>query len=150
VKRKVIFILFPIILFSKSLGIEAGVCKYSIKRNFFDVLYEKNTPIKNLPTYTTLAIGGWENKYGSDFIALGEGVTIGNKFLIKMDISLCYITNTTKHLSTHFEFKDRIRFGYKLNKIYSFFIGWIHFSNGGIKEPNTGENFIIMCLMRNF
>jgi len=150
VRKKLFFVLLPVMLLSNNFGIETGFNKHNFKRNFFDVYYEINTPIKNLPTYTTFAVGGWEGDYGSGFAAVGEGLKFGDKLFAKLDISLCFITHTTKHLSTHYQFKDRVRVGYKFDNNYSFTIGFVHFSNGGIKKPNTGENFFILGLIKNF
>ena len=148
--KNVLLVLLPIILFSKNIGIETGFSKDNFGDKFLDVYYEKNTPIKSLPTYTTFAVGGWNGEYDSAFASVGEGIKFGDKLFVKLDISLCFITHITKHLSTHEQFKDRIRFGYKFDNNYSFTVGFIHFSNGGIKKPNTGENFFIIGIVKNF
>jgi len=149
-KKRFFLMFLPVLLFSKNLGVEVGFSPDSFNKKFLDVFYEKDTPIKNLPTYTTLALGGWNGKYGSGFAAVGEGIKFGDKLFIKCDISLCYITHTTPHLSTHYQFKDRIRVGYNFNENYSLLFGFIHFSNGGIKKPNSGENFFVMWLTKKF
>jgi len=150
VRKKIFLVLLPAILLSENIGIEIGFYKNSFTRNFFDVNYEIKTPVKNLPIYTTYAFGGWEGELGSGFVAAGKGIEYGDKLFVKLDISICYITHTTKHLSTHYQFKDRVRVGYRFDDNYSFTVGFVHFSNGGIKKPNTGENFFIIGLIKNF
>lgn len=51
--------------------------------------------------------------------------------------------NDDKRLSTAFEFGDHIGIGYVLNKRLDLGLKIQHYSNGGIKHPNSGVNWLI-------
>lgn len=52
--------------------------------------------------------------------------------------------NAYKHLSTAFQFGDHIAVGYVFDNNWDVAIKAQHFSNGGIKEPNSGVNVLLL------
>lgn len=58
--------------------------------------------------------------------------------------------NRHKQLSTHFQFGDHLGVGYVFHNGWDATVKVQHFSNGGIKRPNSGENFLVLGLARPF
>jgi lipid A 3-O-deacylase len=51
--------------------------------------------------------------------------------------------NGNDRLSTAFQFGDHLGIGYVLDKKWDIGLKYQHFSNGGIKKPNSGVDFIL-------
>lgn len=83
----------------------------------------------------------YQNDSGLGFFAEGG---IGIHLLSKL-----YDNNDDK-LSTAFQFGDHIGAGYVFNKNWSVTVKYQHFSNGGIKSPNSGADFAIVRLNYKF
>jgi len=64
-------------------------------------------------------------------------------------IGLHFLTDThikpDVTLSTHFQFGDHIGFGVRRDK-YDLGIRLQHLSNAGLRNPNPGINFVLLCL----
>ena len=58
--------------------------------------------------------------------------------------------NDGDYLSTAFQFNDHVGVGYVFGKGWDLGFKFEHFSNGGIKEPNSGVNFMLLRLARKF
>ncbi len=58
--------------------------------------------------------------------------------------------NDNNKLSTAFQFGDHLGAGYVFNNGWELGMKLQHFSNGGIKKPNSGVNFITVKLARPF
>ncbi len=58
--------------------------------------------------------------------------------------------NDNNQLSTAFQFGDHIGAGYVFNNGWEVGMKIQHFSNGGIKKPNSGVNFLLVKLARPF
>lgn len=52
--------------------------------------------------------------------------------------------------STAFQFGDHLGLGYAFRNGWQATLKIQHFSNGGIKKPNSGENFLVVGLVRPF
>lgn len=52
--------------------------------------------------------------------------------------------NNGRRLSTHFQFGDHLGFGYVFSNKLDLGLRLQHFSNGGIKEPNSGVNTAVL------
>ena len=52
--------------------------------------------------------------------------------------------NDGHKLSTRFEFGDHVGFGYVFSNRFDLGLKYQHFSNGGIKEPNSGVNWTVL------
>lgn len=52
--------------------------------------------------------------------------------------------NSGKELSTRFQFGDHIGAGYVFSNGLDLAVKFQHYSNGGIKKPNDGANFLIV------
>jgi lipid A 3-O-deacylase len=58
--------------------------------------------------------------------------------------------NNGDHLSTRFQFNDHVGAGYVFKNGWDVGIKFEHFSNGGIKKPNSGVNFVLFKVARPF
>lgn len=58
--------------------------------------------------------------------------------------------NNGRRLSTALEFGSQLGIGYALNPRTSVGLSIQHYSNGGIKHPNNGVNFVSMKVSYNF
>ena len=58
--------------------------------------------------------------------------------------------NNDDFLSTVFQFNDRLGVGYVNRQGWDVGIRAEHFSNGGIKRPNSGVNFLVLRVARQF
>jgi lipid A 3-O-deacylase len=58
--------------------------------------------------------------------------------------------NDYRQLSTRFEFGDQIGVGYVFNNGWEGSLSVSHFSNGGIKKPNAGINFLLLRAKKSF
>ncbi|MFI4939825.1 MAG: acyloxyacyl hydrolase [Burkholderiales bacterium] len=58
--------------------------------------------------------------------------------------------NNGRRLSTRFEFGDSLGIGYRFAGGWEAGLKGQHFSNGGIKEPNSGVNFVLVRVSRRF
>ena len=62
-------------------------------------------------------------------------------------IGLSFIDDTKfagKNISTHYQFEDRIGLGYEFGKDFQYKVAlrYFHYSNGGLKKPNPGLDFL--------
>jgi hypothetical protein len=58
--------------------------------------------------------------------------------------------NATNRLSTAYEFADHIGVGYVLDNKWDLSARIQHYSNGGIKHPNSGVNWFVLRVARPF
>jgi hypothetical protein len=58
--------------------------------------------------------------------------------------------NDSNKLSTAFQFGDHVGVGYVFNNGWDATFKVQHFSNGGIKRPNSGVNFLVLRVARPF
>ena len=58
--------------------------------------------------------------------------------------------NDGYRLSTHFQFGDHVGLGYVFRNNWALGMNIQHFSNGGIKAPNSGVNFIEVKVSQRF
>jgi hypothetical protein len=58
--------------------------------------------------------------------------------------------NAGNHLSTAFEFADHVGVGYVLDNKWDVSARIQHYSNGGIKHPNSGVNWLVLRVARPF
>ena len=58
--------------------------------------------------------------------------------------------NDDNYLSTRFQFGDHLGGGYVLGNGWDMGLKFQHFSNGGIKTPNSGVDFLVFKLARTF
>jgi len=147
--KKIYLLLLPIFLFAYELSFDIGGEKDKLSDNFLSINLSKQTPMFNLPTYTSLSIGGWEGEKDNSFIFINEGAVFGKNIYLKLQIGAGLISKTTKKLSTNFQFTEKIGAGIVYKKI-DFGINFIHISNGGIKKPNGGKNFITLEISKRF
>jgi lipid A 3-O-deacylase len=58
--------------------------------------------------------------------------------------------NNDDRLSTAFQFNDHLGTGYVFGNGWDVGLKLEHFSNGGIKKPNSGVNFVLLKVARKF
>lgn len=55
-----------------------------------------------------------------------------------------------KDISTHFQFEDRLGIGYRFgqSREYAMTLRYFHYSNGGLKSPNPGYDYISLSFSK--
>jgi len=127
-----------------------SIYKLGIQKNFNTKLYSND--FGYLSGFYDLSISYWDCK-GNSVQALSLAPVFTYSFnspifnktpYIYYGVGGAYISEKTteqKDFSSHFQFENRIGLGLKSNK-YEIDIGYFHYSNGGIKEPNEGMNIV--------
>ncbi len=91
---------------------------------------------------TRLNVGMWTDDQfghkGSMFMSIAVGRTFGDKekFHVKIYVGVGFISHPDVILSTPLQFTEEFIIGYG-----SVVIIFAHWSNGGIKHPNTGRDY---------
>lgn len=120
----------------------------------FDVIY--NSVAYKVDSFSVVKnktdIGYWSDKdkkgrKSSMFISNGFGLQPEYKqFNLELFSSIAYISHTDSRLSTKLQFKHDLGLHYKLSKDYKIGMSYNHFSNGGIKSPNRGRDFMSLSI----
>lgn len=55
-----------------------------------------------------------------------------------------------KNVSTHYQFEDRLGLQWHLSTAHSVYLRYMHYSNGGVKKPNPGLDFIAVGYSQRF
>ena len=121
---------------------------------------------ENLHLYFESSINFWEygldDNYDTNFVLSLSPVfqyqiscLLGNKVYVEAGIGMSFLDDTLfagKNVSTHYQFEDRlgilIKFGEAEKQQVS--LRYFHYSNGGVKKPNPGLDFIAFSYMRYF
>lgn len=136
----------------------------SLEWNFQRALYESDRlAIKG---YWDLSLAQWrgnrfENQPGAHQNLTEVGITPmfrfqppGSKFYGEAGIGVHVLSelynNNSRKLSTAVEFGSQLGIGYNLTPRTDVGLSIQHYSNGGIKHPNSGVNFVSMKLSYNF
>ena len=74
------------------------------------------------------------------------------RFFGEFGIGLSLIDDTRfagKNISTHYQFEDRLGIGYEFGRNYRYRVAlrYFHYSNGGIKKPNPGLDFLSLSFL---
>ncbi len=132
--------------------------RVAIQSNFDKELYKNEYGY--ISGFYDLSYSRWEYKY-EDI----SGISFSPVFVYYFDtnykdikpfidfgIGVSYISKTSvyeKELSTHFQFEDRIGFGYE-TKSYRVGLSYFHYSNADIDEPNNGMDMIMFTFTYRF
>lgn len=136
----------------------------SLQWNFQRALYESDrVAIKG---YWDLSVAQWrgnryQNRPGEHQNLTEIGLTPmfriqqpGSKFYAEAGIGAHVLSelydNNSRKLSTAFEFGSQLGIGYNLSPRADVGLSIQHYSNGGIKHPNSGVNFVSMKLSYYF
>ena len=118
---------------------------------------EWKTAVGSVKGYWEVAGGYWHNRDKSADNVLQFGITPvvrlypdfwSNGWYVEGGIGANMLTprysSGGKHFSTKFNFGDHLAIGKQFgsNAAQEVSFRWQHFSNGGIKQPNPGENFL--------
>ena len=97
--------------------------------------YEDRDASQNIGVIGITPVFRWENdnKKGI-YVEGGIGASLFSKTY----------NNNGNRMSTAFEFADHIGVGYVFNNNFDLGLRLQHYSNAGIKKPNSGENFVIV------
>lgn len=111
--------------------------------------------------YWDASIGYWQGRQWNNVPGAHEGIgdigftpvfrfenTSKKGFYVEGGIGAHLLTktydNNDDHLSTAFQFGDHLGVGYVFNNNWEVAVKAQHFSNGGIKKPNSGVDFLMM------
>ena len=80
-----------------------------------------------------------ENQHGEVYGEFGIGVSL-----------LDDTRFAGKDISTHFQFEDRLGLGYRFgqSRQYAVTLRYFHYSNGGLKSPNPGYDYISLSFSK--
>jgi len=81
----------------------------------------------------------YENLHGEAYGEFGIGVSL-----------LDDTRFAGKDISTHFQFEDRLGLGYRFgqSRQYAVTLRYFHYSNGGLKSPNPGYDYISLSFSK--
>ena len=101
---------------------------------------------------------GADNTHDSNFVLAISPVLkktfcdcLGGKVYGEFGIGLSFIDNIKfagKNVSTHYQFEDRIGLGYEFGRNFRYKLAfrYFHYSNGGLKKPNPGLDFVSLSI----
>jgi len=95
-----------------------------------------------LRSYITTNVGAWSGDLGAANVGLAKGVTWnmgGWGYRLSSGVSL--ISNTSTHLSTAFQFYEQFLVSTSIAG-HPVALSYRHWSNGNIKKPNYGVDFL--------
>ena len=126
------------------------IYKLGVQKNFNSILYENSSGY--LSGFYDLSINRW-NCDGDSVNAIAfspvftyslNSPVLNTTPYLFFGVGAAYISpveTDKKDFSSHFQFEDRIGIGFKADS-YELNIGYFHYSNGDIKEPNDGIDII--------
>lgn len=132
----------------------------------WDWKWQREYGIGTVTGYTEVDLGRWRTRDRSadeGFTQFGVSpvlrlypASIGQGWFAEAGIGANWISsrycNESREFSTTFNFGDRIAVGRRFgpNQAHEISLGIEHFSNGGIREPNPGENFVQLRYAAHF
>lgn len=146
-------------------GTRSQILRAGVQHRFESSWFESNGT--HLGAYLDLTVAGWRNNYyqtvpGQTQHLWDVGVTPVWRFenmrhkgwygegAIGAHLLSHLYNNDRKHLSTAFEFGDHIGVGYVFDNGVDAALKIQHYSNGGIKHPNSGVNTVVAKLGFHF
>ena len=145
-------------------GIRTQFVRGSVQWNFQRALYESDRMA--VKGYWDLSLAQWrgtrfDNQAGVNQNLTEIGITPmfrfqpkGSKFYGEAGIGMHVLSelynNNDRKLSTAIEFGSQLGIGYNLTPRTDVGLSIQHYSNGGIKHPNSGVNFVSMKVSYNF
>jgi lipid A 3-O-deacylase len=131
-----------------------GEDKTSVLRASITDSWRKREPLADvwrLAGYWEFSAGIWDN---SDESTLDVGVTPvfrieRNRFYVEAAIGFHLVQaqiSAHRSFSTAFQFGDHIGAGFHFGRGYDLSLRLQHLSNGGLRDPNPGINFVLMRL----
>ncbi len=167
-KKLIIFLLFTTLLYSSDFGAtfnggKAGsieVYRAGLQKYFDDEIYSNELVVLN---------GFHEVSFGTFLGHDGDKINViaySPVFILKLKsfsssyikpyidagIGASYITRKKingKRFSTGFEFEDRVSLGFSVDNI-DLYLRYMHYSNGGIKNPNDGIDIALVGINYRF
>lgn len=134
------------------------IYRISIKKDLNKYFFEKKH--KYLPKYYETSLGYWKGKNSSSLNSFSFApvfrYTFGKHYkvnpYIEAGIGAAYISKKVleeENFGTHFQFENIIGIGFKL---YDFDISYryMHYSNGGLSEYNSGADFNVISISYRF
>lgn len=102
-----------------------------------------------------LSIARWDSDtdaiYDVGFTPVFRYSGVARRPYLEAAIGLHWISSTAVHrhapFSTRFQFGDHVGIGYRFNR-YELSVRLQHLSNGGLRNPNPGINFLIFRVAR--
>ncbi|MEA3352353.1 MAG: acyloxyacyl hydrolase [Campylobacterota bacterium] len=138
----------------KDSSINVDIYRFALRKEFNDVFFKSENGF--LSGYYEASLNLWDSKCRNIQVLAFSPVfvyyfNLDNrpfKPYIEAGIGAAYLSDKIcgeREFSTLFQFEDRIGFGIS-TKDYNIDLRYMHYSNGGIKEPNDGINSIVLSL----
>ena len=91
----------------------------------------------------------------SPVVEFPVGILFDKEIYVEFGIGVSLLDDTKfagKNVSTHYQFEDRLGFKMKFGEKQDTEISlrYFHYSNGGLKKPNPGLDFISLSVMKRF
>jgi len=133
-----------------AVGIGGGV--HRSRGDFGALLYQIDaSPLFSLDSRVEFSFASWNGKQDNDAFGLARSLrwSWDGKSYLSASLGLAYVSRTTEHLGGHGQFTLRTALGRRFDK-YDLSLATYHYSNGGTRHPNQGENFLVLGLGREF
>ncbi len=137
-----------------------NICRLGFQKQFGRKWVKSKTG--HFSGYHEVSLNFWEHENESiTGVAYSPVFTYGfaglnNVFsYLEAGIGISYLSEKTingRDLSSHFQFEDRIGIGAKIGKqrAHDLNLRYMHYSNGGIKQPNEGIEIFIFSYTYSF
>lgn len=114
--------------------------------------YHKDAaPLWGFDGRVEFTLASWNGGDRNDVLGVARSLrrTLGEKGYVSASLGLGYVSRSSDHLGGHGQFTLRVALGRRLGR-YDLSLAQQHYSNGGTARPNTGENFLVLALRREF
>lgn len=137
---------------------DINIYRVSIKKDLNDYIFEKR--YKYLPKYYETSFGYWDGKNSGSLKSFSFTPIFRYTFMKKYDIrpyieagvGVTYISKKElekEKFGVHFQFENIIGIGFKLNN-FDISYRYMHYSNGGLDDNNSGADFNILSISYPF
>jgi len=134
------------------------IYRLSIKKDLNKYFFEKRH--KYLPKYYETSLGYWEGESGGNIKSISFTPMFRYDFgqyyesipYIEAGVGAAYLSKTKlegENFGTHFQFENVIGIGFKFSD-FDLSFRYIHYSNAGIHEDNSGVDFTTISISYEF
>jgi len=134
------------------------IYRISIKKDLNKYFFEKR--YKYLPKYYETSLGYWEGESGGNIKSLSFTPMFRYDFgqyyesipYIEAGVGAAYLSKTKlegENFGTHFQFENVVGIGFKFSD-FDLSFRYIHHSNAGIHEDNSGVDFTLISISYKF
>ena len=134
------------------------IYRISVKKDLNKYFFERR--YKYLPNYYETSLSYWKGHSGGSIKSVSFTPMYRYDFeryyesipFIEAGVGVAYISDMTlegEHFGTHFQFENSIGFGFKFSE-FDVAYRYVHYSNAGLDENNSGADFSIISISFKF